>query len=809
MVAITLHRFTGMSPADGDFTPSDTRASICYANLRKRDIRPFRATTPHFASSSVAANAQWLLENPNTGFVFDASVGDGIIADEWNWQPIAYGVRNGVAAALLDDTSTESFYPAEAHAAPSIRVVVQQPATVEGIGTRLAEVAAQATPVNTGNVIPPKFITVTQNHAGSTGAYREYAVASVMSALDYVLNNYKITLVDGALPYPIGAILDSMLSMLTTQPTITRQANSTTVTRDWSAVVENSMRTTLAAAYQTVGALVLYEMTGEWPTSANLPVAILVMPASIVGDLSLIPSREVILPARQSYTAGVGVIAEAIDIPYYDGQALTAAITYAAQHWDGAGFASPKTAAEAALEEAAACRFAGLAGSSYVWNGLGSAALGTRGELQPYALGTETMTSYTEAYSAPVPRAYCYTIMDSLKREGRPSEPILLAGEADGGAAAKHFITVPIPPHGDYVCVYRALLGKDASPDDDLVWARVMTLEANGEEVEVPALDVATYATLTTVFDADGAEVPRWLCATDTGHAFHTDAAATTIYVSYRHKFWAYPVDRRITLPHGVAVTAMCAVGNAVYVSTNAAPITITVGEDHGDKGVDLVDTYHRHAPYPCIDARSHVATPWGCLYWSTVGLVMIAGVNVSVISASLIDGDQVTKYAGHGAYHEGVYLSFNSDGCYVFDIPDPTFGETPNAPLTAAAVAASAALVTRDNKLLLLPPNATALRQWDWVSGVPLPVLYRSYTQPLPSRAVFTSARVIGAGVNGLLRMYDDDGQVWEVAVTGNNPVRVPAHRTSGNVSIEFAGTCTFIARIEVASSLEELGSV
>ena len=795
MTTITFDNPTGLSPIIGDFTPSATLSRVCKAYLRKRDIRPY--SHPQSTYRVVTANRPALIQNPVTGVMFAGGLGSSFIPDNWNGSKLAYSVIDGLASLREGDSIVGDFNPPRATTPPVIQSTAATPATLTTqFEACLDTISSEQTPVNNLGLDTPWFIRVLKQG----NVYTEFPLTEVQRALNWVLDNYKVTYANGVVPLSLRFCLNTMLSTLGSSTTITRHENDTNYSYPRSAVVQKQIHEAIARFTRALGFFVLDALKGTFTASLQIPVC----PLDYSGSADIAPYLPV-TPAVDptAYATGSGVPTHTAN-----GNVLPTMFDFAASVWSTSyGFSDPLTAVGYGLAEMQACY---AAPSTYVWNGLTAATFTSTGELQPYALGSETMRTDAQYDPNDLARGYCYTFVDAYGREGVPSLATFVddAGVDTRYGVVTHRLAAPtnVPQHATALKLYRALAPKETKSSDDVVWQCVSTyaLPITSSHVEIPDTVVASYETLETLSDAPVVN-PKFLCVTGTDHAVCLDDGV--ICFSKRHKFYAFPYDRRIELPSGIKAVALKAVDNIVYVGTDSCPMVIVVGEDHGDAGLQLEETLLSHAPYGVAAVGSFATTPFGVMYWSEVGVIVLAGKNVSVATASILDEDQVPAYLPNTAvYQNGMYLSFRDDVCTVLDVPDPTFAEQVQAPMTQAAVGAKASCLGMDGLVYLAPTQGYTCKVWEMTGGIPMDIHYKTYNQLLPNDTVFHAVRVYGSGVSGTLRGHDEVGVLFEVEVDNTRPVRLPRHIAKNHIALEFQGSAACISKMVIATAMEEL---
>ena len=792
MTTITFDNPTGLSPLLGDLVPSPSLSRICKAYLRRGDVRPYHA--PQATTRFVAPRSAALLQNPHTGTLFGGQTDDGITTAGWNGTAYSLARLNGVATLWEGDVPVGGFAPPLATTAPTI-TVTPNTATAGGSFTEaLASVASAATPVNNVGIDTPAFITYVRQ-AG--GLMLHFPKSEVQRAVNFILDNCTVTYANSALPRTLRFELNQMLATYTSQTPITRHAGDTNYTYARNSSVQQDILQGVKQFLYGLQSLVSHALLG---TAFNGTPTVNICPLSYDGDNAVAISREVTVVADPvAYAQGGGVP--------LNNSVLNNMFWFVGESWLASyGFSTPLTAVDYAWSEIEAVA---AAPETYIWNGLAAAAFTSQGELQPYHLGTETMKAPNPHVNTHnVLRSYCYTFVDAYGREGQPSPSTTVDDRSvdTSGGLATHTLVMPtnVPPHATGIKVYRAVSPHDANSVDDAAWMCVTTSALTTTTLDIPDIDFASYDVLDTAGDTPVSD-PKFLCVTGTDHAVCVSDGV--VCVSKRHKFWAFPYDRRVELPVGLQVVALKAVDNIVYVGTNGAPMVIIIGQDHGDDGLQLEDTLLTHAPYGVQVANSFVTSPFGVMYWSHVGVVMLAGKNVSVVTASLMDEHQVPDFLPTCAvYQNGMYLSFKADVCSVLDVPDPTFAEQVRAPLTQAAVGASAVCLGTDGLVYLLPPDGYTCKVWDMTGGVPLDIHYKTYAQLLPCDTVFYAARVYGSGISGALRGYDAVGLLFELEVDSSRPLRLPRHLAREFVTLEFVGKAVSISKLVIASAMEDL---
>lgn len=822
---------SGLAPIEGERVSAETRALVCEnITLRKGDIRPLRYPTP--TALTVDPNPDILLENPATGTVIGGTFGDGWAVDQFRANGLTYAVLNGVALLLQGDTINGTFTPARPTTAPVVDVTPVPVVTQYNIGDELDAISAVDTPVNNVSNNVPGMITY---NATALPAAREYPVATIMAAMNYVLDNYRLDFLYTDLSTS-GVGLPGNITLRHAVENLTAAYNSQSdIVRRWEQGGSSSLTQTTPFANikpeldLSIQAMVYHvmtatyrELTGSWYTL--IPPVVRFAPAFAKATTAeaLITTFYVdLIPAVSgaTYTQGAGVVFQYVSANNAGAQLVG---DYVGGSWrqnssgDTDSVAAIKQVYELALNECAAAR---ADPTGYVWYGLHGSTFTNAGQLRPFVVGTDTLRPGGEEYSAPVPRAYCYTWIDTHGRESRPSEPTVVTGQNDLGAAADHTVFCPDtpPPSANVglVALYRMVVPHEADDQESAggVWARIgvypVTTAQGG--VASPPVGDASYAVLTTVHDEPHPDTPMFLAMTESGHSVCTNQARDLVLISKRHMHWAFPFNRRFNLPVGLQVENLKVVGNAVYVATRDYPILLNIGEDRGDEGLQVEATNLVHARYGC-KPRSMVETGWGVLMWSDVGLLAISGVNVTVASITLIDDDQVEDYTANAcaAYHQGMYFGFRSNGSvYMFDIPDTTFGEQVKAPLTKALLGVKAALVTQSGALLLAMDGDEELHEWNWREGAFMPIAYQTALVKLPSDVVLSAVKVHGSGVSGQLSCYDSRGLRWTRTIQGDTPMRIPSIRLHNYLSLRFEGTANYISNLEIASGMRDLSGI
>ena len=804
--------FSGLAPIEGERTPSPTRAAVCVnAALRKGDIRPLR--TPVATTRPCEPDATVLLEDPTTGTVHSGSHGDGIAVDDFAASG-AYMVLDGVPNLFSNGVAVAPFYPEAPTQPPSVQVSPNLEGGQYGIGDELTAVSAQPRPGAAPPTAEPGFI-MFQTRIGTPT--RQTSAAAFLAAMDWVLANYTIDAYPGSSlgTRSLSFVLGEMINNIDAQVTFTRTKTGSPeiiTTTDWSNA-KTQAEETLKGFITALVKWTCKELFGVWLGSAwvtDFPVMLQATTDIPDQELALVQWFTPTAPTNPAgYAPGTSVLFA--DTSSDDGAWLLGVALGSLWRDNNAGYDPPqgwsavRYVASLLLAEAESAR----ANPAYVWYGLGTSTLAPS-QYVPFVVGTDSLNPNTEAYSAPVPRAYCYTYVDSTGRESRPSPPVTLTGEGELGAAHYHAVSCPVSGAPAMVNIYRRVTPHGATNLEAIKAEWTLADMVTPAEAQAGvAIDFTRtgYTVLDTLHDADGPPTPRFLSKTSAGHAVCTNDQGTIVYISKRHKLWTYPYNRRLVLPPGMYARKVVVSDMTIYVLTDTYPIVYVLGEDHADDGLQVDDYELKHAPFGVYPATA-VDAGWGVLYWSRVGVIALSGANVSVISMTLLDDDQIGTWAGTQAavYWQGMYFSWRADGvCVMLDVPDKTFGEVVKAPMTTADVRVTGAVVTQQGELLLATDD-DVLYDWGADGGTPLVVHYRTALTRLTTDAVFTAAKVQGAAVDGSFKVYDSRGLRSSRRIKGDRPFRLAPNRCRDAVAVEFIGTCEYISAFELSTSMGEL---
>lgn len=813
---IVFNKFTGLAPAIADNVPTQSKATTCTnLTLRKGDLRPLRA--PVATAFDAVQNYPVILENPFLEDYVSALHGSSVIYDQFRDGELGYANFNGAGMVVLNRAYAGPFTPERPDAAPVVTVRPHAPMETTGFGDALHIEEATA---------PPLYYALEGDGGSEWLDYQRTAVAAqfelptatvqslfaaVQPAIQVACNTGGV----GTTTLDAATWLSELFSTLHHKTGVHREG----VFRS-HADIETQLLIAVRDTLHRIMLCVHQWATGAYPTADPQMLLFPCVPKVAVGEGTdvILYKPFTLAPNPTPVTQGAGIALSFGSTSEYPHGGLGLIGLRIGTHWSE----------HTVHTYPASTVFAGaLSDALYLAAWWRAHPTGTHnndpdkfgvpdnlGRIVPYTLGTSTIDRTNEAYSAPVPRAYCYTCVDQHGRESRPSEPTVVTGQGEAGTHFTHTVTVAsVPATCTAVVVYRAASPHDASSAESLapVWQRVATVSPQeiALGVDMPPVSTAGYSALTTADDEPHPDVPTHLRLTEAGHAVCTDAAGAVLYVSTRHTYWSFPYARRIEMPAGVTIVAIEVEDDVVYIGTNRYPIVVLLGADNGVDGLQYEIYAFTHFNYGCPAPRSFVRTGWGVAYWANVGLVVLSKKQATVVTKDIIDDDQVAAYTPTcAAYHRGMYFAFNDTGVYIFDIPDPSFGDAPTALMTHASVPAKAALTTATGRLLLLPPNAAAFHEWDWINGALMPVVYETYKHPLPHQQVITALKVRGAGLNVVVECRDATGLRWTRTVTSTAPVRVPPMRLTETVALRVTGTFTYLTGIEIASTMQELSA-
>lgn len=429
-------------------------------------------------------------------------------------------------------------------------------------------------------------------------------------------------------------------------------------------------------------------------------------------------------------------------------------------------------------------------------------------------------------------RSYTYTWVDQFGTESQPAPPTAPVQARDGDVFELSNFGDP-PANAVAVRIYRTSSEfegfKSASKDTtqpvgttfQLVEELTLPL-AGGTYTDTRRLKDIEFGTLTTHEQCPPPGCMDQVVLTDQG--YHVGFHGNELYVSERNEPGNWPQKYQVTLPD--KIVAIVAHHDVVLVGTTGQPYRVSIGfkpdRDQADAEVTPVPL---DGMYPCLQRQTMVATEFGALYVSHLGLIEVRAVGTTVaknVTEDLIGRQEWPKVAPNiAAWYNGAYYGVRAPSGKGFRLEFPTMrdraGSTTSFDMTAGVTQHGVQLTTFDMPAAVIHAGrdgwlycASGKELHRWAAG-PAKMTYRWRSK------VFQFWRLDRLGAVQILgdfgkplefRLMSAGTLVYSRTVNSSAPFRLPAHCARYEWQFELSGT-TRVFAVKAAATIEELSNV
>lgn len=429
------------------------------------------------------------------------------------------------------------------------------------------------------------------------------------------------------------------------------------------------------------------------------------------------------------------------------------------------------------------------------------AKIGTACALDYYRLGVPKPASVLQASGTSsdgrncAERSYVYTYVNQFGEEGAPSRPSNPITVADGTAVRLSNFVVPDSVYGvTQINIYRtATAWSDGSE-------KVQTVQTDYLLVATVAIGTPAYtdsvleknlgSALTTEYNREPPENLREIRYLR-GTGVLTGVTTNKVHFSQPYQPGNWPSEYDLTLPYNIV--NIQTLGNKLFVSTDSYPFVIDGApncEAHQCRAVNEVFT-----PLPdisCGHVNSSVATPFGMVYSSKDGLVLVSpDAKFQVITSAWFSTDDWVKIrpdTARLAYWRGYIVCVTDLIAFMLEIDAGVYNDSKISHLVTISDAPVALTTTQSGELIMLEGNIL----WQWNAGN----TYREYkwtSRELNFGGTSTplACKVKTDGIQLLL--IDMDGlHLYERFVPDEKPVRLKRLGRQRSWRLSFVGTGT-----------------
>lgn len=396
-------------------------------------------------------------------------------------------------------------------------------------------------------------------------------------------------------------------------------------------------------------------------------------------------------------------------------------------------------------------------------------------------------------------RSYVYTYVNVFGEEGAPSIPSTAITVADGTAVTLSNFAVPDSTYGvTQINIYRTATGWSGGSEkvqtvqtDYLLVATIpLTTTIYAETYVDTVLEKNLGPVITTEYNREPPESLREIRYLR-GTGVLTGVTTNKVHFSKPYQPSNWPSEYDLTLPYNIV--NIQTLGNMLFVSTDSYPFVISGApncEPHQCRPVNEVLT-----PLPdisCGHVNSSVATPFGMVYSSKDGLVLVSpDAKFQIITSAWFSTDDWVKLRPDTvrlAYWRGYIVCVTDVVAFMLEIDAGVYNDSNISNLTTISDSPVAMTTTQSGELIMLDGNIL----WQWNAGKS----YREYkwtSRELNFGGTSTPlvAKVKTDGIQLLL--VDMDGiHLYERFVPDEEPVRLKRLGRQRSWRLSFVGTGT-----------------
>jgi hypothetical protein len=374
-------------------------------------------------------------------------------------------------------------------------------------------------------------------------------------------------------------------------------------------------------------------------------------------------------------------------------------------------------------------------------------------------------------------RSYVYTYINKFGEESAPSPPSSQISVKDGTSVSVSGIAKPPDGWGvEGVIIYRSATG-----------ARM------GEDLANPALLTSYYRVVAGAYSASFSDSVRTrhlgiiLETEDDGPPpdglrliQHLSGTKTLVGVqgnqvrfSSNYEPWNWPERLALTLPD--YIVNMVSVDTTIFISTLGRAYVID-GSNVCDpsKGRPILDTDIPIPDVACGHTRSAVATPFGMIFNSVVGLILLKpDATWRIITAPWFSANEWRKEkldTVRLGYWNGFVFCAMGDNSFVLQIDTDSYGSSDQGQLAYISDHPVDMMTTASGELLMLENNVV----WQWNAGAAYrPFKWTSGPLRLMGKGSFNTLKVKSAGVSARLSA-PDSSIFYDRYAPDDEPVRL-----------------------------------
>ena len=399
-------------------------------------------------------------------------------------------------------------------------------------------------------------------------------------------------------------------------------------------------------------------------------------------------------------------------------------------------------------------------------------------------------------------RSYVYTWVNQWGEESAPSPASNLVMVADGTSVSVTGISLPPDGYGIVSANlyrsstgFRPVDGKTQTPLTDYLF--VATIYFPSVSYTDTVLTKKLGMPLDTVDVTPPPDRLQNITAVE-GVIRLAGSVANRVYLSENFQPYNWPVKYELTLDS--SIIHMKCLDQKLYVTTSTTPYIIDVSSCDDTKCTPVTDIGRPLPDISCGHYNSAIITPFGLIYSSDPGVILIdPSARWHILTSKWLTAEQWHQLAPETArfeYWNGYLFIVTDETSFILDIDGDPYGDVRGMELSNISDAPVAMQATNTGQLMFLQDSAVwfwdksdTFRPFEWKSRE----LYSPGTETINKRSFYSPAALRLRSVQTFVRVEDDHGHtVYERTISGDKPVRLPKCGRHLSYRLYFTGTET-----------------
>ena len=399
-------------------------------------------------------------------------------------------------------------------------------------------------------------------------------------------------------------------------------------------------------------------------------------------------------------------------------------------------------------------------------------------------------------------RSYVYTWVNQWGEESAPSPASNLVMVADGTSVSVTGISLPPDGYGIVSANlyrsstgFRPVDGKTQTPLTDYLF--VATIYFPSVSYTDTVLTKKLGMPLDTVDVTPPPDRLQNITAVE-GVIRLAGSVANRVYLSENFQPYNWPVKYELTLDS--SIIHMKCLDQKLYVTTSTTPYIIDVSSCDDTKCTPVTDIGRPLPDISCGHYNSAIITPFGLIYSSDPGVILIdPSARWHILTSKWLTAEQWHQLAPETArfeYWNGYLFIVTDETSFILDIDGDPYGDVRGMELSNISDAPVAMQATNTGQLMFLQDSAVwfwdksdTFRPFEWKSRE----LYSPGTETINKRSFYSPAALRLRSVQTFVRVEDDHGHtVYERTISGDKPVRLPKCGRHLSYRLYFTGTGT-----------------